>query len=327
MKKFTRIISVLIFLASSFVFVNGQGKKISVNENVNNISNRIKVETKNKEVSFSIPDNYTFYEDKEEYKYITNGINKRFVVIKNTRSIITYEKGVSIWLNVYDVSNGEKTFKYFPFYKTGKSDKATDYKIGQNNLREIVFQDENRLTYNYYFYSENRFYNLGIGTRKTNNISIKSFLNSFIFNGINFFASDADKVSEADTSLILEDMKSTPIEVFYNKNLETEDEKDKDNTSDKSKVEDSNESLILLSKPKPGYTSLARQKNEQGFVKLKVEFGENGLVRKVTVIKNMKYGLTEKAIDAARGIKFLPPEKDGIPYSVTKVVQYNFSIY
>jgi len=38
-------------------------------------------------------------------------------------------------------------------------------------------------------------------------------------------------------------------------------------------------------------------------------------------------GLTEQAIAAARQIKFVPATRDGQPITVTKIIEYNFSIY
>ncbi len=86
-------------------------------------------------------------------------------------------------------------------------------------------------------------------------------------------------------------------------------------------------SIKILSKPRPGYTDEARQNNVQGTVMLKVTFMSNGSVGGVSSIKGLPYGLTEKAIAAARQINFTPAMRNGQPYSVTKTIQYNFTIY
>ena len=83
----------------------------------------------------------------------------------------------------------------------------------------------------------------------------------------------------------------------------------------------------LLSKPKPSYTDDARKNNIKGTVRVRVQFLANGQIGSVTPINSLGYGLTEKAIAAARSIRFEPPKKNGQPYAVTKVIDFNFTIY
>jgi TonB family protein len=85
--------------------------------------------------------------------------------------------------------------------------------------------------------------------------------------------------------------------------------------------------IQILSKPKPGYTDAARQNNVRGVVRVRVAFLANGSIGGVSVVQGLPHGLTEKAIAAARQISFKPPMRNGVPYSVNKVVQFNFNIY
>ncbi len=84
------------------------------------------------------------------------------------------------------------------------------------------------------------------------------------------------------------------------------------------------EPLKLTSKPPPKYTNAARDNKMQGLVKLKVTFLETGKIGTVEVICGLPHGLNEEAIKAAQGITFEPAKKNGVPYTVTKEVQYNF---
>jgi len=43
--------------------------------------------------------------------------------------------------------------------------------------------------------------------------------------------------------------------------------------------------------------------------------------------KEMKDGLTEKAIDCTRNIRFFPAEKDGKPVSVHMMLEYYFNLF
>src|SRR5436190_646308 len=83
----------------------------------------------------------------------------------------------------------------------------------------------------------------------------------------------------------------------------------------------------IISKPRPGYTDSARQANIQGTVILRVTFLANGSIGGISAVKGLPNGLTEQAIAAARRIAFTPAQANGVPQSVTKQIEYSFSIY
>ena len=87
------------------------------------------------------------------------------------------------------------------------------------------------------------------------------------------------------------------------------------------------QSVKIISKPRADYTDAARQQNIQGTVTLRVTFLASGAIGSISPVNGLGYGLTEKAIAAARAIRFEPAKKDGVPQTVTKSVQYNFTIY
>ncbi len=85
--------------------------------------------------------------------------------------------------------------------------------------------------------------------------------------------------------------------------------------------------IQILSKPRPNYTVEASANSIQGKVQLRTTFLANGNVGNIAPIKELPYGLTEQAIEAARKIKFKPATRNGIPISVVKRVEYNFTLY
>lgn len=85
--------------------------------------------------------------------------------------------------------------------------------------------------------------------------------------------------------------------------------------------------IKILSKPRPGYTDSARQANIQGTVILRVTFLASGQVGSISAIKGLGSGLTEQAIAAAHRIAFEPAKTNGVAQSVTKQIEYTFSIY
>ncbi len=85
--------------------------------------------------------------------------------------------------------------------------------------------------------------------------------------------------------------------------------------------------LRIVTKPRAGYTDFARMYEINGTVVLKVSFLESGQVGVVRTVKGLPFGLSTQATIAAKHIKFEPELKDGQPVSITKQVEYNFSIY
>ena len=85
--------------------------------------------------------------------------------------------------------------------------------------------------------------------------------------------------------------------------------------------------LKILSKPRPAYTDFARFYWISGTVLTRVTFLATGQIGAVTPMTKLPFGLTEQAVTAAKRLKFEPAYLDGKPVSVTKQVEYSFSIY
>jgi TonB family protein len=88
-----------------------------------------------------------------------------------------------------------------------------------------------------------------------------------------------------------------------------------------------NERAIITFKPEPGFTEEARKNNVTGTVRLRAILTASGEVSNISIVKGLPDGLTEKAIAAARQIKFRPAQKDGRAVSQYVVLEYNFNIY
>jgi TonB family protein len=83
----------------------------------------------------------------------------------------------------------------------------------------------------------------------------------------------------------------------------------------------------VLAKPEPQYTEEARQGQITGTVVVRAIFAANGRVIGIRVISGLPGGLNERAIHAARQIKFIPAMKDGRPVSMFIQLEYHFSLY
>ncbi len=83
----------------------------------------------------------------------------------------------------------------------------------------------------------------------------------------------------------------------------------------------------VLEKPEPQYTEAARKNQITGVVIIRAVFSASGQVTNISAISKLPDGLTEKAIAAARQIRFVPATKDGRPVSMWMQLEYNFNLY
>lgn len=83
----------------------------------------------------------------------------------------------------------------------------------------------------------------------------------------------------------------------------------------------------VISKPEPQYTEQARRDQVTGTVVLRVVFSSSGQVTNIHTVQKLGGGLTEKAIAAARQIRFLPAMRNGQPVSMYMQLEYNFNLY
>ena len=83
----------------------------------------------------------------------------------------------------------------------------------------------------------------------------------------------------------------------------------------------------ILSRPEPQYTEDARKNQVSGTVVLRAVFSSSGQVTNIRTVSGLPYGLTERAIAAARMIRFTPAMKGGRAVSQYIQIEYNFNLY
>ena len=86
--------------------------------------------------------------------------------------------------------------------------------------------------------------------------------------------------------------------------------------------------LELTSKPRAVYTDVARQNGVSGTILLLITFQADGTIGAIMPIRRLGFGLDERAVNAARQIKFKPAiDENGVPVTLVKAVEYSFAIY
>lgn len=79
--------------------------------------------------------------------------------------------------------------------------------------------------------------------------------------------------------------------------------------------------------PPPVYSEEARSNKVTGTVVLKALLSANGQVTNISVVSGLPFGLTERAIAAARKVQFVPAVKNGKNVSMWMQLEYNFNLY
>ncbi len=79
--------------------------------------------------------------------------------------------------------------------------------------------------------------------------------------------------------------------------------------------------------PRAEYTRTAKKNNITGVVKLRITFLKSGKIGpSMRVESGLPDGLIEQAMKAARGIRFEPAEKNGVPIHVIKTIEFPFQL-
>jgi TonB family protein len=172
--------------------------------------------------------------------------------------------------------------------------------------------------------NENTIYRIIVGARNADNETLKYLLSSIRLNGSRIFANKTSLDSKViEVSKAISDLQETPFQFeppdkpdkLPPKTIFVQETGDLDNTQ-----------LAILYKAPAKFTEKARYKDAQGTVQLLVTFGAGGEIEKIKVISGVGSGLTEQCVRAARLIRFLPPEKDGVPVTTEAVMEYSFRI-
>jgi len=85
--------------------------------------------------------------------------------------------------------------------------------------------------------------------------------------------------------------------------------------------------VAVITKPEPRYTEEARKNSITGQVVLRAVFSSSGVVTNIHPVTYLPNGLTERSIEAAKQIRFIPAIKDGRFVSMWIELQYNFNLF
>lgn len=203
---------------------------------------------------------------------------------------------------------------YPVYYERGKSDEEVkEVQAGGFKGRHYTFQSE-RVRYMARFYlTKERAYIFEVVSDKKNDEPFNQFFTSITL----------DKQGKALSSMSAAKAQGGMLVA----RAPATQEPAASETESVFKSKDLTRKAILVARPQPFYTKGARMNQTMGTVVLRVVLHSSGQVTNITVVKGLPDGLTEKAVAAARNVRFLPAVRDGKYVSQYVQIEYNFNLY
>jgi hypothetical protein len=272
----------------------------------------IRTQSDNGEFSIEIPAKYGFFADKSGFSISDSGNS---YLLADMNMFNAYHEKTTLSFESYKAGKGALDALQEKETKNGKSSKikTADYK-----MKQYIFETKDSYMVRRYFSSKNYIYILTAASRTGETAAMKRFFDSMRFNPKGKIADSTAKV------VLFSALQATPIEM----DSAEVDTKPTDNESPMLNSEDDKiTKLLILYKPLASYTNAARQKMEQGNIRMRIAFSKDGRITNVRVLQQLQAGLLRQAVFSAIRIKFLPQEKNNEPVNVSKLIEYSFNIY
>jgi hypothetical protein len=207
---------------------------------------------------------------------------------------------------------------------TNLKKETTDQNNSGNSI--VKFYGTNKITKLVNDYDHKRWFEFSVDGANENNEIAKNFLASLK----NADQSSGIEIGSGAAQTFGDDVPNSIIETKKTVQNEQPENSEKIETGKQMlvKIEDQTaKGVTIIIKPRAGYTDSARQSRIKGKVVLRVTFLANGAIGNIEKVTELPNGLTEESIKAASKMSFIPAQRDGVRYSVVKMVEYGFTIY
>ncbi len=243
--------------------------------------------------------------------------------IENNSILSTFYDGTSITITKSDVNIDSKKMVKNDRPRTRPGGTANVYETKDAFVRRIEesLHDEKYVTV--YAGLKNAYFVIAVKGRKESPV-IDRFLNSIRFKGGNPFPTLNESITAFNK------LPNSPETEKWLKNNHQGNEKprfEKINNFLPLGLHLLTRDLIIIRKPRPGYTDEARTRDVQGTFKANVEFLKTGIIGSVVVDTAATHGLGGQIARAIKRIKFIPAQANGVNVDVIRTIEYSFTIY
>jgi hypothetical protein len=278
-------------------------------------NNWTRVSSDDGEFSIEVPAKYNFFYDKDGFRNSKETNNYK---LQNMYLLNSIEDGALLSFESYESKKGglDALYEGDKRHPQNVNVNFSEIKSNGTTIRQITTTTDKSYCLRQYFNSKSHIYVLTVASKNSANPTMKRFLDSLVFK--------PDTKEKPDTnSALFSSLKVTTIKISQ----AASNGKDTKVSLPDLPAAEGVEPLILIKKPIPAYTDVARMNQIQGTIQIRATFSEDGFIPKMEIIKSLPEGLLRQAIFALLRVKFLPQTKDGKVETVTKVLEYNFSIY
>jgi len=282
----------------------------------------VRVQSDNGEFSIEFPAAYDFYGDNAGFSVSDRS---RSYPLTEMRILNAYREKTLLSLEAYKTNSPKAVADIFA-ERDERSGKEAEIKVGKLKFTQVLIEKENLYAVRRFFTSENYLYVLTAASRSGETPALKRFLDSVAFKTPKAEIEPV-QASEANVKIVLfSALKISQIAI--DQNPEPLKKPGDAKTPQPKPADDGNFlPLAIIVKTNPSYTEAARNGGENGTIRVRLTFSENGSITKVSFLSALKGGLMRQVLFAAISLKFLPAEKNGEPVTSVKVVDYSFRIY
>lgn len=280
-----------------------------------------KIESPSGDLSFSVPSDYLIDNEDDQYR------------------VIAFQDEATMRIEIEKSSESQNRVKTMRQYSNPAQKEFYQFTLGNFIGNFYKFGGEKIFSVAIYAASPGEYYSISVNSKNATNSTALNFLDSIRLGDHPIFE-QATETKQEKNKVSISSLRTSPIvlEALNKKDaaktkLKYELES-KENSIDSKAFNDNSENsvkysrpLIILRKPRVGYTDDARSNGTKGIVRIKVLFQSTGEIGDITVVKKLGNGLDRNAVDSVRKIKFLPAEIDGKPVDSFRMIEYSFSIY
>ena len=222
------------------------------------------------------------------------------------RLISTTADGVTYWIDAYENPNRQQSLQQFiaeaaPVYGVIVSP-GRDLEISSFSGQEYLYKDDGPPGLQQFFATEERLYRFSVRGATADHPGVKQFFSSIT-------------LGKNQQGIQITDGIGEPLEMAIGPGEQVYASREVDKKAK------------MKAYPHPDYTDAAKSAGTRGTVILRVVFRSDGRVTNIQPIQGLPNGLTEKAIEAAKKIKFIPATKDGKFVSMHMQLEYHFNLY
>ncbi len=265
------------------------------------------------EFSVSVPADYIVYSDKRSNQVTVAGRGNGAFFDTSFRKTGAGNESIEAMLKI-------------PSPKARK----VDFNIGDARIHTSRLEGEKGLRFSVYVATRKGHYKVSTTSLSPDNPTLAAILASVRLNDQVLLKDTKAQEPKVAATIKVNSLKSSDIIHAAMRRRQTEQVAvvagvDEDPPHDRDKFY--SRGLMVLQKFPARYNEDGRNNNVSGIVRLRILFKANGNIGRITVLAGLPFGLTEQAIIAAKQIKFLPAEINGIPADAEITLEYTFVIY